>query len=206
MLKEKRSTRGVLRSEVDVKSWVARTPSVSEARPARCPDCGVASAPVGGGVVVQGHGLRTRQLRGPPAPHETPAVTEVWGRRYRCIRCLAVLMVLPAETLSRRLYSAAAIAWALALYGLSLLAPADVRELVSPWRIVVASSATRWRTLSRWCAAAAAGLFTRLPPLTGATARQVAATAAISISAFAVPVLEPPPLDVLAFHGAARAA
>lgn len=133
-------------------------------------------------------------------------MTEVWGRRYRCIRCLAVLMVVPAETLSRRLYSAATIAWALALYGLSLLAPADVRELVSPWRVVVASSATRWRTLSRWCKAAASGLFTRLPPLTGATARQVAAAAAAAISAYAAPVPEPPSLDVLAFLGAARAA
>ena len=112
----------------------------------------------------------------------------------------------PAETLSRRLYSAAAIAWALALYGLSLLAPGAVRELVSPWRVVAASSATRWRTLSRWCAATASGLFSRLPPLTGATVREVAAAAATAISAYAVPAPEPPPLDVLAFHGAARAA
>lgn len=134
-------------------------------------------------------------------------MTEVRGRRYRCIRCRAVLMVVPAETLSRRLYSAAAIAWALALYGLSLLAPPDVRELVSPWQVVTASSASRWRTLSRWCGAVAAGgLFTRLPPLIGATARQAAAAAATAISAFAVPAPEPPPLSVLAFHGAARAA
>lgn len=116
-------------------------------------------------------------------------------------------MVVPAETLSRRLYSAAAIAWALALYGLSLLTPAGVRELVSPWRVVDESSATRWRTLSRWCAAVAAGgLFSRLLPLAGATPRQVAAAAAVCLSAFAVPEPEPPPLDVLAFHGAARAA
>lgn len=133
-------------------------------------------------------------------------MTEVSARRYRCIHCRAVLTVAPAETLSRRLYSAAAIAWSLALYGLSLLAPEAVRELVSPWRVVAASSATRWRTLSRWCTAAASGLFTRLPPLTGATARQVAAATATGLSAFAVPVPEPPPLDVLAFHGAARAA
>lgn len=134
-------------------------------------------------------------------------VTEVQGRRYRCIRCWAVLMVVPAETLSRRLYSAAAIAWALALYGLSLLAPAGVRELVSPWRVVAVSSAARWRTLSRWCAAVVAGrLFSRLLPLTAATTRQVAAAAATGLSAFAVPMPEPPPLDVLAFHGAVRAA
>jgi hypothetical protein len=133
-------------------------------------------------------------------------VTEVFERRYRCLWCRAVLTVAPAETLTRRLYSAAAIAWALALYGLSLLAPGAVRELVSPWRVVAASSATRWRMLSRWCTAAAGGLFTRLPLLTGTSARQVAASAAAALSAFAVPVPEPPPMDVLAFHGAARAA
>lgn len=127
-------------------------------------------------------------------------------RRYRCTRCRAVLTVVPAETITRRLYSAAAIAWALALYGLSLLAPGAVRELVSPWRVVTASSAARWRTLSRWCAAAADRLFSKLPPLPDTTARQVAAAAAVAISAFAVPMPEPPPLAELAFHGAARAA
>jgi hypothetical protein len=157
-------------------------------------------------MVVQGHGLRTRQLRGPLAPREVPAVTEVSVRRYRCIKCRAVLTVAPAETLSRRLYSAAAIGWSLALYGLSLLAPAAVRELVSPWRVVAASSATRWRTLSRWCGVVTGGLFTKLSPPTGSTARQVAAAAATAISAYAVPMPEPPPLDVLAFHGAVRAA
>ena len=206
-MREKRSTRGVLRSEVDVKSWATRTPSVSQVRPAQCPDCGAASAPVGGRVVVQGHGLRSRQLRGPPAPYAAPMVTEIQSRRYRCIACRAVLAVVPAEALTRRLYSAAAIAWSLALYGLSLLAPEAVRELVSPWRVMAASSAARWRTLSRWCASVAGGgLFTRLPPLTGATARQMAAAGATAISAYAAPRPEPPPLDVLAFHGAARAA
>jgi len=162
--------------------------------------------PVGGGVVVQGHGLRARQLRGPLGPHEAPAVTEIRVRRYRCTLCRAAMTVAPVEMLSRRLFSAAAIAWALALYGLSLLAPARVRELVSPWQVVAAESAARWRTLSRWCGAAAAGLFSRLPPLAGATARQTAAATALSISAYAVPRPEPPPLDVLVFHGAARAA
>jgi len=134
-------------------------------------------------------------------------VTEIYERRYRCTDCWAVLTVGPAETLTRRLYSAAAIAWALALYGLSLLAPQAVRELVSPWRVVASSSATRWRTLSRWSAAViAGGLFSKLPPLTGSTTRQRAAAAATALSAFAVPAPEPPPLDVLAFHGAAHAA
>ena len=156
---------------------------------------------------MQGHGLRGRQLRGPLAPGAAPAVTEIDARRYRCTDCRAVITVAPAETLTGRLYSAAAIAWALALYGLSLLAPARVRERVSPWCVVGASSVARWRTLSRWCAATAAGgLFTRLSPITQAGARATAAAAATALSAFAVPAPEPPPLPVLAFHGAARAA
>ena len=128
-------------------------------------------------------------------------------RRYECQRCGAVLTVAPAETLSRRLYSAAAIAWALALYGLSLLTPSAVRELVSPLRIVGDSSVTRWRTLARWCAATRSGrLFTKLRPLDALSARETARAAALAISAFAIPTTEPPPLPVLAFHGAARAA
>jgi len=191
---------------VDVKSWMARTPPVSVVRPVRCPDCGAAGAPVGGRVVLQGHGLRLRQLRGPLAPGSAPAVTVVPVRKYQCIWCGAVLTVVPAETLSRKLYSGAAIAWALALYGLSQLAQVEVRGLVSPWLVVSTDSASRWRTLLRWCAAAEDGLFTKLPRLAGSCAQEVAAAAATAIAAFAVPVPEPPPLDVLAFHGAARAA
>jgi len=133
-------------------------------------------------------------------------VTVVQVRMYRCICCGAVLTVVPAETLSRRLYSGAAIAWALALYGLSQLTQVAVRGLVSPWLEVSTDSDGRWRTLSRWCAAAGEGLFTKLPRLAGSCAREVAAAAATAIAAFAVPVPEPPSLDVLAFHGAARAA
>jgi hypothetical protein len=36
------------------------------------------------------------------------------------------------------------------------------------------------------------------------TVREVAAAAASSLSAYALPTLEPPPLLTLAFHGAAR--
>jgi hypothetical protein len=162
---------------------------------------------VGDGIALHGHGLRSRQLRGPPSPGATPAVTEILARRYQCQRCDAVITVAPAETLTRRLYSAASIAWALALYGLRKLTAAAVRELVSPWRVVGDSSLSRWRTLERWCAAMRAGrLFSRVPPVVISTARTIAAAAATAISAFAIPPPDPPPLDVLAFHGAARAA
>jgi hypothetical protein len=128
-------------------------------------------------------------------------------RRYACQRCGAITVVAPAETLTRRLYSAAAIAWALALFGVSLLSPAAVRQLVSPFRVVGYTSAPRWATLLRWCAAASGGrLFQTLRQLApSGSARQVAETVAAAVSAYAIPSPSPPALEVLAFHGAARA-
>lgn len=117
-------------------------------------------------------------------------------------------MVAPMETLTKRLYTGAAIAWALALFGLSLLAPAAVRALMSPWRAVGHASAPRWVTLFRWCAAAAEGrLFrsVRHAPSSG-SARQVAEAVAVAVGAHALPSPDPPSLEVLAFLGAARAA
>lgn len=116
-------------------------------------------------------------------------------------------MVAPMETLTKRLYTGAAIAWALALFGLSLLAPAAVRALVSPWRVLGDASAPRWVTLFRWCAAAAEGrLFRSVRHAPLGSARQVAEAVAVAVGAHAAPSPEPPSLEVLAFRGAARAA
>lgn len=203
---EKRSTRGIIQSALDVKNWATKMPTASAVRPACCPACDAVSEPIGGSIVLHGHGLRVRQLRGPGAPGQEPSLVLVTVRRYECQRCGAVTTVAPAEVLTRRLYSAAAIAWALALYGISRLSSAAVRTAVSPWRVVGHGSVARWRTLVRWCTAVAARrLFARLPPLTGATTRELACHAAAAISAYAIPTTEPPPLPVLAFHGAVRA-
>lgn len=115
------------------------------------------------------------------------------------------MTVAPSETLTHRLYSASAIAWALALYGLQKLATAAIRKLVSPMLFVGATAAARWLTLRRWCRdVATARLFRGVRRVPG-TRREVAAAAASSLSAYALPTPEPPPLAVLAFHGAARA-
>jgi len=112
--------------------------------------------------------------------------------------------VAPSVALTARLYTASAIAWALALYGLQKLAAAAIRKLVSPMRVIGATSVARWLTLRRWCRdVAAARLFCGVRRVAG-TAREVAA-AASSLSAYALPEPEPPSLPVLAFHGAARA-
>jgi hypothetical protein len=128
-------------------------------------------------------------------------------RRYRCIACRALTTVVPCETLTKRLYTAPAIGWALALFGLALATPTAIRELVSPWRLWGATSAARWQTLLRWAGAAAEGsLFPPVRPMPAEwPARKVAARVAATLSACMLPSPEPPSLDVQAFHGAALA-
>jgi hypothetical protein len=118
-----------------------------------------------------------------------------------------VTTVGPAELLTRRLYSAAALAYALALFALGL-SSRGVRSLVSPLRIVGATSAARGLTLSRWCSAIRGGrVFSSVGPFPLSwTLRRVAERAAMTVASYALPSPEPPPLTALAFHGAARAA
>jgi hypothetical protein len=159
-------------------------------------------------VVLHGHGLRERQFWGPLEPDGPPLITVVRVRRYRCTRCRTTVTVGPAETLTSRLYSASAIALALALFGLQRLASHAVRKLVSPMAFIGATSAARWLTVRRWCRdVAGARLFLEVRRVRGVrgTRRAAAAAAAASLSAYALPTTEPPSLTALAFHGAARA-
>ena len=206
-MRETQGSRETVRSTISVKSWLLEMPSVAAVRPSCCPVCKAASTPVGGGIVVQGHGKRPRQGWGPAAPRAAPEMLALLVRRYRCIACRALTTVAPSETLTKRLYTAPAVGWALALFGLLLMTPRAVRELVSPLRIWGTTSAVRWQTLLRWTGAAAEG---RLFPSVRALPREwpprtVAARVAATLSACTLPSPEPPPLDVQAFHGAALA-
>lgn len=125
-------------------------PSVSAARPGRCPCCGVAAAPLGGRVQLHGHGTRSRQVRGPLQPCGEPEEVEIQARRYLCRQCGAVVQVVPRGVLRYRLFSASAIGLALALWALSRLAAAEVRRRVSPWRKLGATAASGWASLRRW--------------------------------------------------------
>jgi hypothetical protein len=60
-----RSTLRIVRCGLDVKSWIARPPTVEAVRPGQCPVCKTASRPVGGRLWLWGHGLRSRQVSGP---------------------------------------------------------------------------------------------------------------------------------------------
>lgn len=140
--------------------WPDRLPEVDDVRPASCRSCSH-PAKTHGRVWVQGHGKGTRQVVVVPAVGDEPAtVDESWKRRFRCVRCHAVVVVLPPGVMPRFLYCAAAIvvAWFLvepAPLGLGLThEQAYARQGMfrcTRWR---EASKYRWRSLGRWAARA----------------------------------------------------
>lgn len=153
--------------------------------------------------MLQGHGCRARQLRGPPEAGAKPELLTVIVRRYRCIRCEATATVAPRETLTRRLFTGPAIAVALALFGLASLSLQAVRKQVSPWNTVGATAARTWCTVPRWTRAVREGqLFAvrRVPE--SWPPRKVAERAATTLAARAPLGQGPPDLVTDAFRGA----
>jgi hypothetical protein len=147
----RRSKIGIVYSDIDVKGWQRALPSAEAVRPAFCPCCGAASRPVGGALGLHGHGLRGRQQWGPREPRGRPQMVELALRRYRCVRpgCRAVLLVGPTVVRWRFLYSASAIALALAGWGVERRSAGEVRAQVSVFSIVGAA-ARGWTSLVRW--------------------------------------------------------
>ena len=136
--------------DLTVKQWQADPPSVDVARPCRCPGCGVGSRPVGEALQVVGHGLRLRQLWGPPEAGEASVAGEITLRRYSCRVCSAVSTVGPRGLVRRHLYTGSAIALALWLWSLVRWSARRVRDRVSPWKVHGHDSADRWASLRRW--------------------------------------------------------
>lgn len=160
---------------------------MGEVRPGRCPVCEAPSRPAGGNLGLHGHGLRERDQWGPIEFGDAPAVIGVLARRYRCLGCGTVIIVVPRGVVRRRLYSAGAIALALAAWAVSGQTSAAVRARVSPHRIIGPTAASGWASLRRWARAVRAG---RLFPVVrvspeSATLRQVAARAATTLAAAA---------------------
>ena len=143
---------------------------------------------------------------GSPTAHAETVVVPV--RRYRCLPCGAVLVVVPREVRARRLYSAAAIGLALALWGLGHAAASEVRRRISPTTILGDAAVTGWVTLRRWARAVAQRrLFAATPlPAPGATLRRVAASAASALAASAAPTTRGEAIEHRAFLGAAHSA
>lgn len=190
-VRRNRSGERIVRSEIDVKTWLAREPTVEEVRPARCPACGAASRPVGRGRGLWGHGLRERQQRGPLAVGEPAQTVVIRTRRYRCQACGALSAVVPRGVLRGRHYSAGAIGLALALFGVVRLPLAAVRSRVSPWAVVGETAAATWGTVRRWLRAIRQHrLFRWIRPAPATwTARRIAARAAMTLDALAPPTL-----------------
>lgn len=152
--------------------------------------------------MLHGHGTRERQLRGPLEPGGEPMLIGLLLRRYLCVACGAVLTVAPMAVLPRRLFTAGAIALALALWGLEKVPSPAVRERISPGKAVGPASARTWLTLRRWTRSARP-LFRAVRPWPDAwpprkVAERVATTLASLGSAAG-------PLPARAFAGAMRA-
>lgn len=117
-----------------------------------------------------------------------------------------MLLVVPRGVLRRRLYSAGAIALALALWGVEGFAAGEVRSRVSPWRIVGAAAAVGWASLRRWARAVRERVLfpcVRASP-EGARLRAIAARAATTLASYAPSAVEALPISTRAFLGSAH--
>lgn len=204
-MKKKRSPPRILASRISLNAWRNQMPSVEEARPSRCPCCGVPSRPLGKPLNLHGHGQRERQVRGPLEPAGPPVLVTLMLRRYRCQRCGATMTVGPKGLLAGLLFSAAAVALALCLWALDQLPQARVHAQVNPWQRAAEQACGSWRQLVRWAQGIAAGrlwpgLVPGPPPF---CRRLVAQRAAAALSARCPPQLGTAPLRQQVFLGAA---
>jgi hypothetical protein len=163
---------------------------------------------MGGPITLHGHGTRERQVRGPLEPGGPPVLLVVLGRRYRCVPCGAVVIVVPRGVRGRRVYTASAIGFALALWGLALATAAEVRRRVSPAVQVGDTAAVGWATLRRWARdVARRRLFSSvLDPGPTASLRELAQRAATALAASADPTTRALASEHRAFLGAAQVA
>jgi hypothetical protein len=202
-VKRRQSGEGIVYSTVGVKKWAEEEPSVERVRPACCSACGAASRPPGRALVLVGHGLRERQVRGPSDVAGQPETRVVRVRRYRCRSCGGLTTVLPRGLTARRHYSASAIGLALCLHGLRGLSVGETRRRICTWPMGFETE--RWTTLPSWVAAIEAGrLFRRVRASpAGASLRHKSERAAATLCSLALSVGE---LEAHVFEGAALAA
>lgn len=144
-------------------------------------------------------------MLGPTDAEGDPTELTVPCRRFRCLVCTAIVLVVPQAILARRRYSASAIALALALLGIERASPVEVRRRISPFKKVGYRAAMGWVTLDRWSDAVRdRRLFPQVRPCPAQfTRRQVAERAATTLGSRAPPPMDAP-LTVRAFRGAAR--
>ncbi len=125
-------------------------------------------------------------------------------RRYRCLACRAVVLVVPAEVEPRRHFSRPAIALALALWSLSSRSPQEVRRRISDWSTTgMTAAAEGWVSLRRWARAARAGrLFRAIAREFEGSLREIAARIAQTVLAHAPPTKRQQSIGAQVFDGA----
>jgi hypothetical protein len=172
----------VVRFALAVKDWIANLPNVHDARPPITPCCHVASAPPGGHLVLHGHGLRPRTVRGVLTPDEAPTFHELLARRYRCTACGATSSVVPVDVLPRKHFGAVTIALAFALYGALRQSLDTVYRALNPTR-VRGYGARGWDSVLRWLSVAST-LFPDVRPSPSEwSSHRVAERAAMTLAA-----------------------
>jgi hypothetical protein len=189
----------IVHRALDVKAWLQRPPTVEEARPGRCPRCDAASRPLGCRLGLHGHGFRDRAVRGPLAADDVSTATWIACRRYLCVECSAVVMVVPCGIEPRRHYGRAAICLALGLWAIAGQSTTAVRTRLGT---CPATSTTSWRTLRRWAAAVGAGAWSWCAAAAGMPSR-AAAERATQIAAGRAPPMTPGPIWEQACAGGA---
>ncbi len=179
-----RSCLRIVRSALDVKSWACGRPSCAAARPPSCPACGTSSREPGKPLSIVGHGLRERGIEGPGAPGAPPADTRIMCRRYVCLACGAILVVVPSGVGRAVHYSLEAIAHALALWGHAGAKAAEARAAVSTATARGPAAPERWSSLRRWVERASI-VFGAAAPVIAGTIRERAARLATWLASFA---------------------
>lgn len=182
MLQGHRDEPRVVRFARPVKDWIASTPGVHDARPPITPCCGIASVPPGAPIVLHGHGLRGRTVRGVLDDGEPPTFHELRVRRYRCTACGATCTVVPADVLPRKHFGAVSVALALAFYGALERSLRAVYGALNPTTIR-GHCARGWDAVLRWIAILSALFPDVRPSPPDFTSRQVAARAAMTLAA-----------------------
>jgi hypothetical protein len=131
--------------------------------------------------VLHGHGVRARtvivQVRG------RSLVTEIVARRYVCLACDAVALVMPADVARRCLYTLSVIAAALAQWSHGGWSAAAVRSAFGAFSLLGAA-ATGWPSLVRW-SGMAERLWPRIGRLRHSSPRALAHRVSAKLSAFA---------------------
>lgn len=141
-------------------------------------------------------------MRGALTPGAPPKTHEIAARRYRCRRCRAVITVVPRGVVARRHFGAAAIGYALWLFGVVGLSAREVHRRVS----ALGEPGARWRALGRWLDAVAQGRLFAVVRAWPATFRRRAQAERVARTLEALAPPSSASAEARLFDGAARAA